>query len=92
MSVESLEVAQYCAQHGYSTIIVQCGVNDTAIWRKRLHSRMLQAKSAEASHKPQTWEQLQDLLERCGMLPATAASVPYSNECHSGSMCRSLVM
>ena len=77
----SLEAAQYSLQHGYSTIIVQCAVNDTAVWRKRLHSRMLQAKSAEASHKPQTWEQLQDLLQRSGVIPATMANVPDSNDC-----------
>ena len=44
---------------------------------------MLQAKSAEASHKPQTWDQLQSLLQRCGMITNTSSSVLYSNQCRS---------
>ncbi|CAK0784817.1 hypothetical protein CVIRNUC_008021 [Coccomyxa viridis] len=62
---ELYEIGRALARkHGYSTIIVQCTLSDTAVWRTRLHSRMLQAKSAEASHKPQTWDQLQHLLQR----------------------------
>ncbi|CAL5223276.1 g5764 [Coccomyxa viridis] len=50
--------------HGYRTLVVECSLNDSALWQKRLQSRASAQHGSETSHKPQTWEQLQLLLQR----------------------------
>ncbi len=51
-------------QHGYRTLVVECSLSDSALWKKRLQSRASKESDSETSHKPQTWEQLQLLLQR----------------------------
>jgi len=50
-------------QHGAVIAVIECISSDTAAWRHQLESRAGQQHSTQ-QHKPQTWEELQQLLLR----------------------------
>jgi hypothetical protein len=49
-------------QHGAVVAVVECIASDAAAWRQQLETRAAQQQVAQA-HKPQTWEDLQQLLQ-----------------------------
>lgn len=52
-------------QHGAVVAVVECIASDAAAWRQQLETRAAQQQAAQA-HKPQTWEDLQQLLRGYG--------------------------
>ena len=67
MSVHSGPASKHAAlqQVGARVTVVECVATDASIWRARIEARRGQACSL---HKPQTWEELQQLLQRSSTL------------------------
>lgn len=61
-------------QHGAVVAVVECIASDAAAWRQQLESRAAQQQVAEA-HKPQTWEDLQQLLQGYVLLLARSCAL-----------------
>ncbi len=57
-------VNMHVLQHdGALVVVVECVCSDEALWRQRLEQRGQQDASSERAHKPDSWEQLQQLLQ-----------------------------
>ncbi len=66
--------AALAQQHGANIALVDCQPGDEAVWRHRLESRAAAEAATHTGHKPQTWEQLQQLIARYAMLAVMVAS------------------
>jgi hypothetical protein len=51
-------------QHGAVVAVVECVASNEAVWRQQLEARAAQQLGPQ-DHKPQTWQDLQQLLQRC---------------------------
>ncbi|PNW71041.1 hypothetical protein CHLRE_17g743997v5 [Chlamydomonas reinhardtii] len=62
-------------------VVVDVECSDEGLWRRRLDARGAEDAGTERSHKPGSWEQLQDLLSRYGdswkWSTSGSAHVPY---------------
>lgn len=58
------QAASLAGQHNAVIAVVECVPQDEVLWRQRLEARAQQhgVGSSNQGHKPQTWEQLQQLI------------------------------
>jgi hypothetical protein len=56
---------QCCAlQNGAVVAVVECYAGDEARWRQQVEARAAAESDSDAAHKPQSWQQIQQLLQR----------------------------
>lgn len=72
---------------GVQVIVVHCIATDESIWRARLEARKGGACTSQA-HKPQTWEELQQLLQRSGLLAYLGSGILLHDMTNAGVCCR----
>jgi hypothetical protein len=51
-------------QHGATLVVVECSMANDRVWRQRLEARAEQTADTNCAHKPASWTQLQQLLDR----------------------------
>eukprot|EP00877_Chromochloris_zofingiensis_P006777 jgi/Chrzof1/2352/Cz11g11290.t1 len=51
-------------QFGASIAVVDCHAQNEELWQQRLSQRALTDRGSDAAHKPQSWQQLQDMIDR----------------------------
>lgn len=57
----SLEIAlQYAAE----IAVIDCIIKENQVWQQRLEERVQEQHGKVTCHKPQTWQQMQDMLLR----------------------------
>ena len=73
MSCEKLrhEQADSPVQASATLVVVECVASDVAVWQSRLEARALIEADTNKLHKPNSWADLQALLERYGRQPNT---------------------
>lgn len=52
-------------QHNARPVLLECVPGDEGVWRRRLEERGASLQATAQSHKPTTWAELQQLIERC---------------------------
>eukprot|EP00798_Chlamydomonas_sp_ICE-L_P021149 gene21149-28038_t len=64
-TVQLYETAKEIAQrHNATVLVVECCCSDDGMWKERLERRGETDKESTRSHKPCSWQQLQELLSR----------------------------
>eukprot|EP01023_Acetabularia_acetabulum_P019953 TRINITY_DN2027_c2_g1_i1.p1 TRINITY_DN2027_c2_g1~~TRINITY_DN2027_c2_g1_i1.p1 ORF type:complete len:216 (+),score=16.57 TRINITY_DN2027_c2_g1_i1:120-767(+) len=55
---------QIAKKYGVRVIVLNCECRNEEVWKRRLRKRCQESADLENTHKPQTWEQVQQLLKR----------------------------
>eukprot|EP00775_Hariotina_reticulata_P008623 gene8623-8804_t len=51
-------------QHGAQLALIECSASNEQLWRQQLEARGQQHAATTAAHKPQTWQEMQELLQK----------------------------